>query len=202
LIPSTLQQAVGDRVDAPHQGVEHVHQRVQHVGGGEGDALGVQRGQRLRRHLADDQHQDRHRAGGDRDPRVAPDPQRDHGGDHGGEDVDEVVADQDQPEQAVGTLQQPRGETRAAMVLAQVLQPVAVERHHPGFGCGEEGRHQKAGDENAEQQFQRGIVQAQGCLLSDGTGMLKKTAGMATRLAGGSQAGRCSSSSSTNLLPK
>ena len=167
------------------------------------DALGMQRGQCLRRHLADDQHQDRHRAGGDRNPRVAPDPQRDHGGDRGGEDVDEVVADQDQSEQAVGTLQQPRGETRAAMVLAQVLQPVAVERHHPGFGCGEEGRHQKARDENAEQQFQRGIVQAQGCLLSDGTGMLKKTAGhgnpVGRRLR---QAGRCSSTSSTNLLPR
>ncbi len=198
-----LQQPVGDLVDAPHRGIKHVHQRVQHVGRGEGDALGVQRGQRLRRHLADDQHQDRHCAGGDRDSRIAPYPQRDHGADRRGEDVDEVVADQDQPDQAVRTLEQPRGETGAAVVLAQMLQPVAVERHHPGFGTGEECRHQKAGNENAEQQFQRGIVQAQGCLLSDGTRMLKKTGGHGNPIVRRAlQAGRCRTSSSTNLLPK
>jgi len=42
-------------------------------------------------------------------------------------------------EQSVGALQQTGGAARRPVAfLAQVLQPVAIEAHHAGFGAGEE----------------------------------------------------------------
>ena len=65
----------------------------------------------------------------------------DDGDERGGGGVDQVVAEQDHAEQLVGLGEQLGGESCAAVAgLGQVLQPVAVERHHAGFGDGEEAR--------------------------------------------------------------
>ena len=67
-------------------------------------------------------------------------------GDHAGErrraGVDQVVAEQDDAEQAVGLREQRHRELGAAVAaLRAVLQPIAVGRHHRRLGQREEPRH-------------------------------------------------------------
>jgi hypothetical protein len=162
------QQAVADRVDGPHGRIQRIPQHVQHVGCWKGEAFRVQRGERLGSHLADDQYCHRDHSGGDRDSRVTPQADRDHGADHRSEDVHEVVADQDQADQPVWTFQQVCRDACTALRLAQMPQPVTIERHHAGFGTGEERRHQQAGNQDAEQQLQRDVVQERGGLVYAG----------------------------------
>src|SRR6056300_1227270 len=40
-----------------------------------------------------------------------------------------------------------------------MLQPVAVERHHAGFGAGEEAGNQDESEESCKKKSQRGVVQ-------------------------------------------
>ena len=58
----------------------------------------MQRAVGLGADLAEDQHHEGEEAGADRDPIVAPVLQHDHRDEHGGEIVDEIVAEQDQPD--------------------------------------------------------------------------------------------------------
>ncbi len=89
---------------------------------------------------AEDQHHQGEGHGGDQDAGVAPQAYGDDGCDRRGEDIHQVVADQDQADKPVRTLQQFAGAYGATvLVFLQVLQPIAVERHHARFRAGEEG---------------------------------------------------------------
>jgi adenosylhomocysteinase len=53
-------------------------------------------------------------------------------------DIDQIVADQDQADEPVGTFQQERHTKRGLVTLfGEMLQPIAVERHHACFRTGE-----------------------------------------------------------------
>ena len=146
--PQQPQQRAGEQVDEPHQRIDEPQQRRQDIAGRESDALGVGGADHLRRDLAEHQQEEGHGRGGDGDrPLVlSQHPECDHRAERGCGGVGEVVAEQDHAEQLVGALQELRGEDGAAVAgLGQVLQPVAVERHHAGFGDGEE-RGEEAGE--------------------------------------------------------
>jgi len=52
----------------------------------------------------------------------------------GGDDVDEVIAEQDQADEPVRAFQQLRGPLRAFVrTLGQVTQAIAVQGHHAGL---------------------------------------------------------------------
>ena len=126
--PEQPQQRVAHPVHHPDERVEQFQQRLVDPGRRERDALRVQRGQRLRRHLGEDQDHQGQRAGGDGDADLAEQAQRDHGRDRRGEDVDEVVADQDQADQPVWARQQAPRPRRTVMPLArEVAHAVAVQ---------------------------------------------------------------------------
>ncbi len=95
------QQAVGDQVDQPHDGVGHLEQRVVDQRGRVRQPLGPQRGEGLWRHLGEDQDDQSQDAGAGRHRAFAADPQRDDRDQRGGEDIDEIVAQQDQADQAI-----------------------------------------------------------------------------------------------------
>ena len=82
---------------------------------------------------------------------VAPQSHGDDGGNGGGEDVNEVVADQDDANQAIRSVKQvvhAHGST--VFAFHHVSQTVAVKGHHPGFRAGKESRHQDKDAQNAE----------------------------------------------------
>ena len=89
--------------------------------------------------LAEDQHHQGEGHGGYQDTGVTPQAYGDNGGNRRGENIDQVVADQDQADKPVRTLQQFACAYGATVpVFLQVFQPVAVERHHARFRTGEE----------------------------------------------------------------
>ncbi|MNE78807.1 hypothetical protein D3C80_1752440 [compost metagenome] len=135
-----LEQEVGDAVDEPDQGGEGHHQPLEDPGGGVGDAFGKHGRQCLGSDFPEYQHHQGEAEGGNGDADVPEQPDADYGGDGGGQDVDQVVADQDEAKQAVRSGQQlfdPTG--RLVLGLGQMPQLVAVEGHQTGFGTGEEG---------------------------------------------------------------
>jgi hypothetical protein len=59
----------------------------------------------------------------------------------GGEKIYQVIAEQNQANDAVGSLQQRFGQTRAPITRARLMsQPVPVHAHQCGFGAGEKSR--------------------------------------------------------------
>src|SRR5690606_25671729 len=97
---------------------------------------------------------------GDGDPGIAPDAHGHNGGQGGGKDIDDIVADQDGTQQSVGPTQHALGPAGGLIaLLAQVFEPVAVEAHHPGFGTGNEGRADN--QQRQDQQYQAGTSLAQ-----------------------------------------
>ncbi len=134
-------QEVGDRVDEPYKRVQRPQQWVEDVHGGERDPFGQMRGDCLRCDFREDQKEQRQHDGCNHDCGIAEVAQPNDGTDARGHEVDQVVADEDDTQQAVGPAQQPRGLACAAMAFFyEMHKPVAIERHHGGFGAREVGR--------------------------------------------------------------
>jgi len=129
-----FEQQVGERIHQPDDRVEHLEQGDQDIRSRERHPFRVQGGQRLWRDLGEDQHDDRHHQGRNPDAVVAELADGDDRRDRGCEDIDHVVAQQDQADQAVGPCQQFLGETGAAVAtVGQVFQAIAVDGHQAGF---------------------------------------------------------------------
>ena len=114
----------------------------------------------FRRDFREYQYHQRKNAGGDRDGRLAADAQRDDGRDRRCQHIDEVVTEQNQPDQAVGPFQQllcPPG--TGVIRLGKVAQAVPVEGHQPGFGTGEERRQDDQKDQRTKQNTKGNILQ-------------------------------------------
>ena len=70
----------------------------------------------------------------DRNGRLAADVHRDHGHERSGENVDEIIAEENQAYDAIRPLQHSFGDPRTAVSLARlVAQLVAVDAHEGGF---------------------------------------------------------------------
>ena len=111
------QQAVGDDVDQPHHRVQQFQQRREDGAGREGDAFRVQGGDGLGGDLCEHQQHQGQQQRADGDAGITQQANGDDGDDGGRQHVDQVIANQDQADQAVGTLEQPAGPPRAAVVL-------------------------------------------------------------------------------------
>jgi len=144
-----LEQAAGDAVDQPDQRRERHHQPLEDPGGGIGDLLRKHGGQGLWRHFTEYQHHQSQAEGGDGDPEITKQPDTDDGGDGGGEDIDQIIADQDQSQQAIGAGEQLLDATCGFVFgLCQMPQFVAVDGHQAGFGTGEKGGKKDQDNEN------------------------------------------------------
>jgi hypothetical protein len=100
------QHAVRDEVGQPHDGIDDLEQHGVDNRGGQRNPLGIQRAERLGRHLAEDDQYGGEESDADGCVRLAAEREGDHRhqGRRGG--VHEVVADQDHPDQPVWPLQQ------------------------------------------------------------------------------------------------
>jgi len=68
--------------------------------------------------------------------RVSEQPDRDDGGDGRRKNVDQIVANQDQTDQSIRSLQQLYGSSRSAVARAfEMFQPITIQRHHAGLGA-------------------------------------------------------------------
>ena len=152
--PEQPQQAVGEPVHGPDQGVEEPQQRSQDPGRGEREPFRLDGRRGLGRDLGEDDDDDGEGDGRERDPRLAEQLEGRPGGERGREDVDEVVAEDDEPDDPIRLIEEPAGPSRPRVDPGQVAQPVAVEGHEPGLGAREEGRHhdqdQQGPDQRAE----------------------------------------------------
>ena len=146
------QQHHADAVDHPHQGGEQHLQGFQQHTGGEGHAFGLHGCIGLRGNFGKHQHDDRDHHRRHRSPAVAQPADRQNGGHSSSEIIDEIVTDQDDGQEPVGTLEQPLHPGGGLVTLAgQMTQSVAVDRHHAGFTAGEEGRAKNQGNQGAYQ---------------------------------------------------
>ena len=142
-------QAIGDKIHRPDHRVHDLHQRQQDHAGGKGNTLRAQGGQGLGGDLGEDQDHQGQGDGRNGNAGVAPQADGQDGGDGGSENVDQVIADQDQSDQAIRSLQQFAGPAGTPMLLlTQVLQPVAVEGHHCRFRAGKERGKEDEKDQN------------------------------------------------------
>ncbi len=150
--PQQAQQGVGEEVHQGHQRIAHFQQRRVDPCGGEGEFFRVQGGQRLGRHFREDQDHQGENARRQGDGPFTTQAHGQDGGQRRGENVDEVVAQQDQSDEPVGPFKQSLGEAGGPVsFLRQVLQAVTVEGHEGGFGTGEEGRENDEQEQRAEE---------------------------------------------------
>ena len=135
--------------DQPHQGADGGHDRRED-GDDDLDRRGDQGrggfrvgdGVGLWQHLGKDQDQHGHDQRGQGDPAVPEQPREKRGRQRRGQDVDQVVAQKDRPDQAfvvLGDLQRPFGGARSLVGLGAQL--AARRGRQRGFGSREEGRH-------------------------------------------------------------
>ncbi len=104
----------------------------------------MQRGHRLGGGLGEDQDDQRQEQRAERDGRFAAHFEGDDGDQRCRGKIHQVVAEQDQPDQPVGTLQEFVRESGTAVSLpGLVAQLVAVEAHESRFRAGEEGGQQE-----------------------------------------------------------
>ncbi len=96
-----LEQTAGYAVDQPDQRGKRHHQPLEDPGGGVGNLLGEHGRQRLGSHFTKYQHHQGQAKSGHRDTEIAEQPDTDDGGNGGGEDIDQVVADKDEAEQPI-----------------------------------------------------------------------------------------------------
>ena len=90
--------------------------------------------------------------GRDCDSGLAPQLDGQDGGNRGSENVDEVVADQDGPEQSIWAFKQGAGAFCAAVpFLGLMTQAITIEAEHSSFGAGKECRAQQQTDQHADQ---------------------------------------------------
>ncbi len=146
--------ALGDAVHQIDGGREHHRQRLEEPAGKKGETLGIQGGEGLGCDFRKHQHdkgQDQARSG---NTGIAVEANTDDGGDGGGKNIDQVVADQNQADQLVGSLQKASHANRPMITFfGQVLQAVPVDGHHPGFRAGEERGEDQQSDERGKQYF-------------------------------------------------
>jgi hypothetical protein len=147
------QQAVRKQVQHPNDGIRDFEQRVIDERCRQGDTRRIQCGDRLRSDLAKDQYDDREYEGCDENGSLPADALRDDRHERGRRDVDGVVAEQDQPDQAIGSLQEPLGDARATVPGARlVTQPIPIETHQRRLGAREEGGQHEQHDDQDDQQ--------------------------------------------------
>ena len=134
------QDGVRRGIGQPDQGIGDLEQRVVDQGRGERHAFGIQRGESLRRGLGEDQDDQRQAQRADRDRRFAPEIPGDDRDQRGGEDVDEIVAEQDQADDPARPAQQSFGQARAAVAVARlVAELIAIQTHQRRFRTRKEG---------------------------------------------------------------
>ena len=109
--------------------------------------LRVGRGECFRRYFREDENYDSEDDGGEQDAKVAVEAQADEGAERGGGDIDEVVAEEDGADEAVGVFEQVAGAFGALVAFVrEVFEFVAVERHHRGFRGRKKRREGEADD--------------------------------------------------------
>ena len=110
--------------------------------------------------LGEDKHHNSQQYGRNGNARVAVKADGDNGRDSRGQNVNEIIANEDETNQSIGPFKQLAGSAGSPMALgAEVFQTISVERHHAGFGTGKETRNQYQYGENEKKQSQRGVVQ-------------------------------------------
>ena len=134
------QDEADDEVNQGDDRRKEAHQASKDAGDRQGDARRMQRGIGFRRNFGEDEDGNGEGDGGVENAEVAVETDADDGAERGGGDVDEVVAEQDGADEAVGAFQQMMGAVGAFIAFVRlVFELVAVERHHRGFRSGEEG---------------------------------------------------------------
>ena len=133
------QHAAGQQIDRPHHGLQDLEHHLVHERRGQREAFRMERADGLWRDLAEDDEDHGEECDSDCDPRQAAHLDADQGDDRGRSRIDEVVADEDQTDQAIGVLEQALGRTCAAAAFAgKVPQPITVDAHQRGLRAGEE----------------------------------------------------------------
>ena len=134
LDPEHPQQVVGEQVHDPHEGVGHGQQRrIDHCRR-QRQFFRMQGGDGLRSQLGEDQDREDQDERGRGDPDVAVQAVTDVGRQLGDQDVDHVVAEQDQADEAVGFLEQLlRLPGPAPARAGHVAQAIAIKRHQCSF---------------------------------------------------------------------
>ena len=135
-----VEQRRDEQVHEPDYRVENPEQRLEHIARERRDALRVGRADDFRRDLGEDEDQEGdHQRGGHHHVLVVPEKlDADDGDERRGCGVHQIVAEQDDPEELVGLREQLGGVLGAPVPHAhERLQPIAVDRHHAGFGDGE-----------------------------------------------------------------
>jgi hypothetical protein len=139
--PQRPQHGVREQVDEPDEWPRDAHQRRENQARRQRDLFGIRCADDLRRDFRehDDEERDEARRYRQHDVVVAERVQRDRRGEHGNDRVDHVVADQDDAQKLIGFGEQALRRARAQRPLVgEVLQAMAVQRHHRGFGNREE----------------------------------------------------------------
>ena len=122
--------------------------------------VGIADRQRLGQHLAEDQHEQGHRQRGVDDAGLAEQVEEQAGGQRRGEDVDQVVAEQQGADQALALLDQPADDAGAAVAGFLQLQHARPRGGgERGLGAGEESRqHDQKGNGQRHRPEQRAHV--------------------------------------------
>ena len=149
------QHAVGQQIGGPDYRLQDLDQGLVNERGGQRELLRIERAHGLGRDLAEDDENHREETDADGGGYLATHLQADQGHDRGRNGVHEVVADEDESDQAVGTLEHAFGRTRAAAALAgEVAQPMAVDAHQRRLGGGEEcGKRDQRDEDEGERRY-------------------------------------------------
>ena len=143
------QQAVREQVQQPDDRVRHLEQREVDQRRRQRDSRGGfsaaivfgATSEKISTTIVSDESRREDRA-------FAADPQREDRHERQPRRVRRGVAEQDQPDQPVGPLQEPLGDARGAVAGARLMpQPIAVEAHQRGFGAGEKRRQHEQDDD-------------------------------------------------------
>ena len=111
----------------------------------------MQRGQCFRCGFGKNEHDKREQHGAECNGRFAAELEREHGDQRGGGKIDEVVAEQNQPDQSIGPSKEFFSESRAAMALARFMpQLVAIQAHESRFRAREKRGKQQEQDQQAD----------------------------------------------------
>ena len=168
--PQCAQNALHEQVDEPDDRIGQLQQGRQYEGRRIGNAFRIRGAHHFGGHFAEHQNGEsqQQRSGEQDDLAVAEQTDGQHGRQRSGCGVDQIVAQQDDAEQLVGAVQQGLGAHRAAYPrLRGVPQAIAVDRHHRGFGCGEESRRQQQNCQHDEQRLGRETVQPRASALEN-----------------------------------
>lgn len=134
------QRAAHHELHRTHDRREYLHHQQEGPGDGQREPVGVGQGVGLGHDLGEDKHQDRHDQGRPEHGIAAQQVLEQLSGDHGGGDVDEIVAEQDRAEQAFAVADQAVHHGGAGMLV-----PFHLQHARPGcggqrgLGAGKEG---------------------------------------------------------------